>query len=73
MGSWKIMLTFPPRIWRISSLSSPYSSMFRSFPFNETSPPVIFPGREISWRILIMVTDFPLPDSPTIPDDLAGI
>src|SRR5688572_18114342 len=51
-----------PRTWRISVSGS----ASRSRPWNNTRPPVIFPG---SWRRIIenAVTDLPLPDSPTSP------
>ena len=64
MGSWKIMEIFAPRISR----SRFPLSLKISAPWNSTSPPTIFPGG--LWTRFMMerfVTDFPEPDSPTMP------
>src|SRR5216684_3580322 len=64
IGSWKIMAMLWPRIARTSS-----SSIFRtSWPSNMIEPLTILPG---GWGIRRIsesaVTDFPQPDSPTMP------
>ncbi len=41
----------------------------KSSPLNSISPPTIFPGYNKSFIIDKEVTLFPLPDSPTIPND----
>jgi len=63
MGSWKIMEISFPRMRRISS--SDFSSRFS--PLKITSPAAILPGGSIRPRREKPVTDFPPPDSPTMP------
>src|SRR5919197_734419 len=64
IGSWKIIDTFLPRMERTSS-SSIFST---SCPSKTTAPSTIFPGGFGMSRISdSAVTDFPHPDSPTMP------
>src|SRR5690348_3872855 len=67
IGSWKIIAISLPRTSRISS------SVFlvRSWPLNTTLPLTILPGR-CSRMMLNAVTDFPHPDSPTMPSVSPG-
>src|SRR5260221_12202483 len=64
MGSWKIIAMLFPRMERTSS-----SSIFRmSWPSNMIDPSTILPGGMGMSRMSdSAVTDFPHPDSPTIP------
>ena len=63
MGSWKIIAILPPRIERISFLLFDESSS----PSSLIDPALILPVGPNSFRIERLVTDFPLPLSPTIP------
>src|SRR5204862_268273 len=64
IGSWKIIEMRLPRILRISSSGR----VTRSFPSNSMRLPASMrPGGWISRSIESAVTDFPHPDSPTMP------
>ena len=67
IGSWKIIAMRLPRILRISS--SDIETM--SWPSKRICPATMRPGGEgIRRRIDRFVTDFPEPDSPTMPSVL---
>ena len=64
IGSWKIIAISLPR----TSARSLSERVVRSRPSQSTSPPTIFAGGfGIRPMIESAVTDFPQPDSPTIP------
>src|SRR6266850_4181638 len=63
IGSWKIIAIDSPRIPCISDSLS----FVRSLPSYRTRPPTMRPGGGISRMTLKAVTDFPHPDSPTMP------
>ncbi len=69
IGSWKIIAMSLPRTWRISSSGS----ASRSRPSNRISPVGISAGGMSSRRMIDSdVTLLPQPDSPTMPERLAG-
>ena len=63
IGSWKIMLTWSPRMSRIS----PSLLASRFSPLSRISPATILPGRSMSRMTLRLVMLLPQPDSPTTP------
>ena len=63
IGSWKIMLTWSPRMSRMSA--SRLASRFS--PLSRISPATMRPGRSMRRITDRLVTLFPQPDSPTTP------
>src|SRR5438105_5642326 len=64
IGSWKIMAIFPPRSLRSSASGRPSSSSPRN-----RMEPVMVALRGSRPMTASMLTDFPEPDSPTMPSD----